>query len=219
MPRDNSATPARRSTRAKKASTTRYRILEAVIDCLVEIGYAQTSITTIADKAGVSRGAMQFHFPSKRTAMEAAISHLLQRRLDMYRADMARIPKTEDFLEHAIRAYWKQVIRPEFVAFQELTLASRTDTGLARLLSRQYREFVMQSRAPFLDEFPEWRQQSRKYNAAANLAQYVIEGMAWGYLNGHLNDAAVADLLATTRETVLRMLEPPDAPRRRRSAS
>lgn len=218
MPRDSSVKPVRRSTRAKKASTTRYRILEAVIDCLVEIGYAQTSITTIAEKAGVSRGAMQFHFPSKRSAMEAAIGHLLQRRLDMYRADMARIPKQEDFLEHAIRAYWKQVIRPEFVAFQELTLASRTDVGLAKLLSRLYRDFVLQSRTPFLEEFPQWRQQNRRYNAAANLAQYVIEGMAWGYLNGHLDDAAVTDMLGTTRETVLRMLEPPANPRRRRTA-
>lgn len=208
----------KRTSQSRKASNTRYRVLEGVLDCLVEVGYANTSISTIADRAGVSRGAMQFHFPTKRSAMEAAITHLMQRRLDTYRADMAKIPASESFLDHAIRAYWKQVTRPEFIALQELTLASRTDAGLAKLLSRAFREFVIQSRAPFLKEFPQWRQQSKRYNNAANLAQYVVEGMAWGYLNGHLNDAAVNTLLATTRDTVLQLLEDP-TPKTRRPKS
>jgi AcrR family transcriptional regulator len=207
----------KRTLQSRKASNTRYRILEGVLDCLVEIGYANTSISTIAERAGISRGAMQFHFPTKRSAMEAAINHLMQRRLDTYRADMAKIPSSESFLDHAIRAYWKQVTRPEFIALQELTLASRTDTGLAKVLSRAYREFVIQSRAPFLDEFPQWRQQSKRYNNAANLAQYVVEGMAWGYLNGHLNDTAVDSLLKTTRDTVLQLLEDGPSERRRRT--
>lgn len=211
-------TNKKRTLQSRKASNTRYRILEGVLDCLVEVGYVSTSISTIADRAGVSRGAMQFHFPTKRSAMEAAIKHLMRRRLDTYRADMAKIPASESFLDHAIRAYWKQVTRPEFIALQDLTLASRTDIGLARLLSRAFREFVIQSRAPFLEEFPQWRQQSKRYNNAANLAQYVVEGMAWGYLNGHLNDAAVNDLLTTTRETVLHLLEDA-APKKRYRAS
>lgn len=210
----------KRTWQSRKASNTRFRILEATIDCLVETGYANTSITTIAEKAGVSRGAMQFHFPTKRSAIEAVIGHLLQRRLDTYRADMARIPPEEDFLEHAIQAYWKQVRRPEFIALQELTLAARTDPGLARLLSRAYRDFVQQSRAPFLEEFPQWREQAQRYTAAANLAQYVIEGMAWGYLNGHLDDAAVKSLLKTVRDTVQRLLgEAPNSTRRRAAGS
>ena len=209
-------TKQKRTLQSRKASNTRYRILEGVLDCLVEVGYANTSISTIAVRAGVSRGAMQFHFPTKRSAMEAAITHLMQRRLDTYRADMAKIPASESFLDHAIRAYWKQVTRPEFIALQELTLASRTDTGLARQLSRAFREFVIQSRAPFLEEFPQWRQRKKQYNNAANLAQYVVEGMAWGYLNGHLNDAAVNDLLATTRETVLSLLEDATPKKRKR---
>lgn len=192
----------RRSWRTKKASTTRFRLLEATLDCLVELGYANTSITTIAERAGVSRGAVQFHFPTKLSAMEAVIQHLLQRRLDMYRAEMARIPADADFLTHALRAYWKQVTHPEFAAQQELALAGRTEPDIARCLSRAYQEYVTQSRAPFLEEFPDWKESRQQYDLAANFAQYLIEGMAWGYSNRYLTDEAVEDALVALRNTV-----------------
>lgn len=207
-------TKPRRTWRTKKASNTRFRLLEAALDSLVEIGYTNTSISTIAERAGVSRGAVQFHFPTKLSAMEAVVTHILQRRLDTYRADMAKIPKNEDFLRHAIKAYWNQVTRPEFIAQQELALAARTDAKLARSLGRAYREYVVQSRAPFLEEFPEWRASRRRYEVAANFAQYLVEGMAWGYTNRYLTKDAVEEMLGALRDTVGYMLGDAAAPRR-----
>lgn len=204
----------RRTSQSRKANATRYRILEAAVDCLVENGYAATSITTIAGRARVSRGAMQFHFPTKRSAMEAVIGHLLQRRTHIYRADLARLRPSDDLLEFALRAYWKQVIRPEFIALQEMTLASRTDAALARLLTRAIGEFISESRAPLLERVPKWREQSERYNLAADFAQYVIDGMAWGYWVGQLDESAVDKLLAVTRDEVLRILGTPGAGQR-----
>src|SRR5579883_2573891 len=90
-----------RTSQSRKASATRYRILEAAVDCLVEGGYSSVSITTIAERAGVSRGAMQFHFPTKRSAMEAVVGHLFQRRIDIYRADLAKLRPTDDLIDFA----------------------------------------------------------------------------------------------------------------------
>jgi len=205
--------PQRRSWRTKKASTTRFRLLEATLDCLVELGYANTSIKTIAERAGVSRGAVQFHFPTKLSAIEAVIQHLLQRRLDKYRSDMARVPANEDFLTHAIRAYWKQVTDPEFTAQQELALAGRTEPEIARVFSRAYQEYVTQSRAPFLEEFPDWKASGQQYELAANFAQYLIEGMAWGYSNRYLTDEAVESALSALRTTIAMLLGEPPEPR------
>ncbi len=207
----------RRTWRTKKASNTRFRILEATLDCLVEIGFTNTSIATIAAKAGLSRGAVQFHFPTKSAAMEAVTNHILQRRLDVYRADMAKIPASEDFLEHALNAYWKQVTRPEFIAQQEIALAARTDAKLAEVLGTAYREYVTRSREPFLVEFPAWKASRDRYETSANFAQYLIEGMAWGYTNRYLTDDAVTEMLANLRTVVGALLEerPPAAQRRR----
>lgn len=205
----------RRTWRTKKASNTRFRIMEATLDCLVEIGFTNTSIATIADKAGLSRGAVQFHFPTKGAAMEAVTNHILQRRLDMYRADMAKIPASEDFLEHAIHAYWKQVTRPEFIAQQEIALAARTDTALAEVLGKAYREYVMRSREPFLAEFPAWKSSQAQYETSANFAQYLVEGMAWGYTNRYLTEKAVQSMLSSLRVVVGGLLgERPITPRK-----
>lgn len=204
----------KRTSQSRKANATRYRIMEAAVDCLVEDGYASTSITTIATRAKVSRGAMQFHFPTKRSAMEALIGHLLQRRTDIYRTDFAKLRPSDDLLEFALRAYWKQVVRPEFIALQEMTLASRTDPSLARLLTRAVGEFIRESRAPILEKVPKWREQGERYNLAADFAQYVIDGMAWGYWVGQLDETAVDKLLAVTRNTVLQMIDLPGAGQR-----
>ena len=63
-----SAVPAASATdtvgwQAQKSAATRNLIIEAAIKCFVELGYAQTTTTAIADKAGLSRGAMLHHFP------------------------------------------------------------------------------------------------------------------------------------------------------------
>ena len=48
---------------AEKSAMTRSAILEATIQCLLELGYANTTTALIANYAGVSRGAMMHHFP------------------------------------------------------------------------------------------------------------------------------------------------------------
>ena len=59
---------------AQKSASTRELIIEAAIKCLVELGYARTTTTVIAEKAGLSRGAMLHHFPSKLGIIRAAVS-------------------------------------------------------------------------------------------------------------------------------------------------
>ena len=49
----------------EKSAMTRWSILEATIQCLLELGYANTTTALIANYAGVSRGAMMHHFPSR----------------------------------------------------------------------------------------------------------------------------------------------------------
>ncbi len=196
-----------RTRQTRKASTTRFRILEGALDSLLDLGYAETSISTICERANLSRGATQFHFPTRQAVFEALIGHLAQRRLDLYRTDLAKISPGNDFLDHAIDVYWRQVTRPEFIAHQELVLAARNDPRLAEQIARGMREFIRHSRQPFLDEFPQWRELGARYETAANIAQYLLEGMAWGCLNRHLDQNAVKALLQEAKAHVRAILE------------
>ena len=58
-----------RRSREQRTSDSRLRILDAAVACLVESGYAGTTTLTIQARAGVSRGRLLHHFPSKETLL------------------------------------------------------------------------------------------------------------------------------------------------------
>jgi len=57
--------PARpRRGQEERRASTRARLLDATVECLVDHGYAATTTTVIAERAGVSRGAQLHHYPT-----------------------------------------------------------------------------------------------------------------------------------------------------------
>src|SRR5450759_123975 len=70
------ATPKRaRRTQAERRDATRTALLDAAMDCLVEEGYANTTTRRIAERAGVTPGALQHHFASKAELLSEAVRH------------------------------------------------------------------------------------------------------------------------------------------------
>ncbi|MCZ4519959.1 TetR/AcrR family transcriptional regulator [Rhodococcus ruber] len=119
----NGTEPAARRTQAERTAETRAKLLDAAIDCLVELGFAKTSTQEIARRAGVSRGAQLHHFPSKESLVIAAVEHLVDRRLSEIleaEPDPARGP---EILADAFSG-------PLFYAALELWVAARTDPAL-----------------------------------------------------------------------------------------
>ena len=49
----------------KKSETSRRQVIEAAVTALAERGYARTSVSDIASAAGMSKGAVHYHFESK----------------------------------------------------------------------------------------------------------------------------------------------------------
>lgn len=52
------------------------QLVECAIDALVEVGYAGTSIAEIARRAGVSKGVVTYHFPSKDDLLGEVVASL-----------------------------------------------------------------------------------------------------------------------------------------------
>ena len=59
-----------------KSQRTRARILEAAMRLFAEIGYHAATNAVIADAAGLTRGAMLYHFSTREELVEAAIAHI-----------------------------------------------------------------------------------------------------------------------------------------------
>jgi len=68
----------RRSQKERSAETST-RLLTAAIDLLHDRGLARTSTPEIARRAGVSRGALTHHFPSREAIISASVADLLSR--------------------------------------------------------------------------------------------------------------------------------------------
>ena len=81
--------PVRQQDRSR---LTQRRLLDATVECLIEVGWAATTTTLVADRAGVSRGAQLHHYPTKATLVLAAVEHLIQRRGEELEAEAATLP-------------------------------------------------------------------------------------------------------------------------------
>src|SRR5215204_4657125 len=69
------AAPLPRS-RSERTADSRALILDAAVACLVESGYAGASTLAVQARAGVSRGRLLHHFPSRAELLVAAAGHL-----------------------------------------------------------------------------------------------------------------------------------------------
>ncbi len=61
--------------RAKRQEETRRRIVEATVELHKTVGMARTTISAIAEKAGVQRLTVYRHFPDERTLFSACSGH------------------------------------------------------------------------------------------------------------------------------------------------
>jgi AcrR family transcriptional regulator len=121
-------------SREERGALTRRLLLEATIACLVEQGYAATTTTAIAERAGVSRGAQLHHFPTKALLVGAAVTHLARGVGRTLEADAERLAGDPGRTGEAIGVLWDRFSSPLFPAWVELVVAARTDPELRRVI-------------------------------------------------------------------------------------
>ncbi|MFF0815765.1 TetR/AcrR family transcriptional regulator [Rhodococcus sp. NPDC003318] len=82
-----------REPQQDRSRLTRQRLLEATIDCLAEQGWAATTVGVVAQRAGVSRGAAQHHFPTREELITAALEYMFDTRMQMARDEAGKLPE------------------------------------------------------------------------------------------------------------------------------
>src|SRR5436853_7131184 len=138
MSRAASVTRFPRRTQEERSANTKARLLDATIDCLSDLGYARTTTTEIAERAGVSRGAQLHHFPTKAELVTTAVEHLFERRTEEFRKAFATLPANIDRTAAAVDLLWSMVSGPTFHAWLQLVVAARSDPDLRQTVSAIY---------------------------------------------------------------------------------
>ncbi|WP_134768027.1 TetR/AcrR family transcriptional regulator [Nocardioides sp. 1609] len=135
MPRtDEAARPPARRTQEQRRTETRTRLLDAAVECLLELGYSSTTVAEVQERAGLARGTLLHHFPTKNELVVGAMGHLAARRVDQFRAEAELIPPSKDRLEALVDLAWSGLHDPAFFSAAELWVAARTDPDLRAAL-------------------------------------------------------------------------------------
>jgi len=118
----------------------RQRLLDAAIACLCRVGYAATTTNLVTEEAGVSRGAMLHHFPTRLDLVIAVGEYAAAAQNRHVRRHLAAVePGMSRFLA-LTHATWEAICEPPALAIMEIMVASRSDPGLAERFPPVIRE-------------------------------------------------------------------------------
>jgi AcrR family transcriptional regulator len=169
--------PRVRRTQEERSATTRALLLDATIDCLAELGYARTTTTEIAERAGVSRGAQLHHFPTKQELVGTAVGWILERRLQEFRRAWSELPREVDRASAAVDLLWNATSGNAFYAWLELLVAARTDPSLRKIIQDISHRFSLGVVEAFHEAFPGSRDK-RALDTGPWFVLAVLQGIA-----------------------------------------
>ena len=157
--------PPRRRTQAERRATTRGALLDATLEVLVEVGYANLTTSAVVARAGVTRGAQAHYFATKADLVVQALNHLTDRLVAEMVAHPARkVDGHREQFEFLLNRLWEIHAGPASTALVELFVAARTDAELREHLVRfdqavaQTLALTARTVAPALVDLPGFRQ-------------------------------------------------------------
>jgi len=148
--------PSDRQSQAERVEAMRARLLDATIDCLASSGYGGLSTNDVVRRAGVSRGALAHHFPSKTDLVVAAGQRLIDERATEFRQRFAELPPDRRTVAMALDVLWSFFESSTFAAIVELDVAARTHRELRRSLAGTHEQIAELTRTVFLECFPDY---------------------------------------------------------------
>jgi len=125
----------------------RQRLIGAAVVCLYELGYAATTTQVVTDRAGVSRGAILHHFPTKVDLMVAVAQYAADYQDRQVAANLASVEAGAPLYLAITRACWEVMVQPPGMALLEVMMATRSDPELAQRLPPVIDDFEAKQRA------------------------------------------------------------------------
>ena len=123
----NSSAPL--STNQERSTRTKEKLLQATLDCLSEDGYAAMTTGQVVDRAGVSRGALLHHYPSKSDLVAEAAVFLIKKRSEYAFQELSKNKDQLSSVHDRLQMEWK-IYEKWFPANIEFMVAARTNKKL-----------------------------------------------------------------------------------------
>src|ERR1700756_1925710 len=136
-------------TGATATESPRRQIIHAAANPLLENGYSGTSVRSIASKAGVAIGNLQYWFPTKSELLVEAWRYLTAKSVEELRRTLNQLTDPLGVLEIGVESLWDSLRRlgdVQLAAFGLLVQAPRAERLRAYLpeLFTRYREVIQE---------------------------------------------------------------------------
>jgi AcrR family transcriptional regulator len=206
---------ARRS-HEERSTETRGRILEAVVQCIAELGFQRATATEIARRAGVTWGAVQHHFGGKNGILSAVLEDTFNR----FSSRFDDIPIDETSLAERVSLFvdraWDHFGSPHFRSTFEILLNHLpTDEGEESVQSQMASAVDVLWIRLFSDApLPRSRRLLIQRYAIA-----VLSGLAYSVILRGKNPGAPAGELRLLEQSILRELSASTHPKRNRAVA
>ena len=127
--------PTKRRTQEQRSHETRLRLIEATLDALYERGYARVTISEIAARAGVSRGALMHHYATKEDLVTTAVEKLLEDATSQIRGFLDKVQSGQLTLDAFLDRLWQMYSgRLIFITIEHITEARHNEPLRASLV-------------------------------------------------------------------------------------
>lgn len=188
---------------------TRRRIAEVAAAVLVDGGGLAPTTLAVQRAAGISRGALLHHFPTRERLLTAAVATLRTGNAAAVQRALATTTG-DDQVDRAVRALAAAAVRPEMSAEYGLWAASRADPDLREALRNEERVAVDALRAVSDAAFGHEIAAHRAYQRISALTLQFLRGLA---ITQSLRDTdAQTEALIKDWAAVVRLIlaEPPE---------
>lgn len=220
---------APRRPQQERSAATRAKLIEAAYESLLDRGYGATTVGEVQSRAGVARGTLLHHFPTRGALMAGVVEDIVERRLRVLTASgggdagdgesegkAANIDDNDDdndedddvsggdlmaaSWDDVVDLVWEELQGPPFTAALELWVASRTDPDLRRsLIPLQERIFGTVHRNVT-------RLAGEDHPRAPMLVQFTIDLLTGAHLAGTLQPMVGASAVVEAWKIAVREL-------------
>lgn len=128
-----------------RGDATRSRLISAAIEAIDEKGYHGATFVEIAQRSGLSRGAIHHHFQSVPDLMIAVVQDIGERLREGVMSGFTEYEPGPDVYDYAIDFVWARMNAPAFRALVQVRTAIATDPTLqdnVRLEVRKVHEWL-----------------------------------------------------------------------------
>ncbi|MGW5452744.1 TetR/AcrR family transcriptional regulator [Nocardia sp. NPDC003979] len=122
---------ARRGPQNENGVATHQRIVDAALDVLATRGWRNASVAEVAERAGVTRGAVQHHFKDRDGLFTASVQHILETRVQEIEAFQHTVAPGPDSTRETVHRVVELHQGPTFKAALQLCIAASDDPVLA----------------------------------------------------------------------------------------